>query len=62
VIQLDVHFPPPLAIAQVAARRRQDAVLDARFPGQHVAFVDEWDGESLLRRVVASAEDAIEFR
>ena len=57
-----LQFPPPLSRTQAAARRRQDDIIDARFPGQHVAYVDEWEGESLIRRVVAHAESAIEFQ
>ena len=60
--QLDSRFPPPLTRSQAAARRRQDSLLDAHYPGQHVAFVDEWNGDSLDRRVVAAAVGAVNFQ
>jgi|GEM_PF-2671010 len=60
--QSETTLSPPLTRDQAAARRRQDAILDARYPGHHVAFLDEWRGDALDRRVVASAEDALEFQ
>ena len=56
------QFPLPVSREQTAARRRQDELIDVRFPGEHVAYLDEWDGESLFRRIVAHAAGAIEFQ
>jgi hypothetical protein len=52
---------PPLNPSQLAALRREDAVLDAGYPGQNVAYVDTWDGDSLTRTVVAASVDVAEF-
>ena len=52
---------PPLNPAQVAASRREHAVLDAKYPGQHVAYIDTWDGDALSRTVVAASADVAEF-
>lgn len=42
------HFDP-------ARQAAEDLTLNARFPGQLVAYVDAWDGKTLTRRVLAHA-------
>lgn len=62
MIAMQSVFPPPLTRQQSAARRREDAILDAKFPGMHVAYLDHWNGDSLVREIIAFAEGAIEFQ
>jgi hypothetical protein len=47
--------------AQKEALRRADYELCEEYPGQHVAFIDEWNGEELVRTVLAAATDVGPF-
>lgn len=51
------HWTP----ARLAALAREDAALDAGYPGEHVAYTDTWVEDRLTRRVLAHARDAAEF-
>ncbi len=44
-----------------AAERAEREVLVAKYPGQFVAYLDEWDGEHLTRRVLAAAPSVAEL-
>ena len=59
---LETQFPPPLTRVQAAARRREENVLNEKYPGMHVAYLDHWEGDALVREVVAVAEPAGEFQ
>lgn len=48
---------PPLTRAQGLARRKVEAEIDEKYPGQYVGFVDTWSGDTLDRQVVAAAAD-----
>lgn len=54
-------FPPPLTRSQGEARRRADLVIDAKYPGQLIAYVDTWAGDELSRDVVVAADTPAEF-
>lgn len=45
-----------------ASRVRAGRLLDEKYPGQYVAYTDAWDGEELVRTVVAAAPDLAEFQ
>lgn len=47
---------------QLDALAREDAALDANFPGEYVAYLDTWAGVTLTRRVVAHARTAVAFQ
>lgn len=53
--------PKPTA-AQLAERRRAEAAIADRYPGQDVAYVDEWTGDTLDRIVVAASPDPVTFQ
>lgn len=55
------QFKPPLTAIQLKARQREDCVLDARYPGCYVAYLDTWNGDSLSRTVVVVAAEPTEF-
>lgn len=48
--------------AQWEALRRVDAAMCERYPGHEVAFLDTWDGDQLVRLVVAATTDVTEFQ
>ncbi|HUR54698.1 MAG TPA: hypothetical protein VMZ71_11240 [Gemmataceae bacterium] len=50
-----------LTPAQVAAMRRAERAVDAAYPGQDVAYIEEWDGDDVEWRVVAAAAHAADF-
>jgi hypothetical protein len=50
-----------LTESQYAALDREDAVLDATYPGEYVAYIDSWSGNELTRRVLAHAPDSEGF-
>ncbi len=56
------QFPPPLSHEQGLARRREERILSERYPGKYVAYVDDWDGDSLTRTVVGVNGDPKEFQ
>lgn len=47
--------------AQREALRRVDAALCERYPGHDVAFLDVWNGDQLVRLVVAASTDVADF-
>jgi hypothetical protein len=47
--------------AQKEALHRADYELCEKYPGQHLAFTDEWNGEELVRTVLAAATDVSPF-
>jgi hypothetical protein len=53
---------PKLTPAQVAALRAEQRRIDSTYPGQTVAYIDEWDGEVLRRTVVATAHGPAAFQ
>jgi hypothetical protein len=52
---------PPTSPAQGAARWKADLALQDKYPGQYVAYVDNWTGDELDRVVVAFATGVREF-
>jgi hypothetical protein len=48
--------------AKSAAQAREVALLDEKYPGHYVAYIDEWSGEELKRTVVAVARELAEFQ
>jgi hypothetical protein len=59
---LEAQFPPPLTKAQSAARRREDARMHDAHPGCYVAYLDEWDGDVLNRRMLLVARTPAELQ
>lgn len=53
--------PAKKTLAQKEALRHADHKLCADHPGQHVAFVDEWNGEELTRTVLVATTDGGSF-
>lgn len=47
--------------AKKAARDREDRLLNEKYPGQYIAYTDDWRGEELTRTVVAVSADVVEF-
>ena len=47
------HHDPTREAAEIAAYHR----LVEQFPGQHVAYVDIWDGTTLTRQILAHDTD-----
>jgi hypothetical protein len=47
--------------AQKEALRREDFALCEKYAGQHVAFIDEWNGEELVRTVLVAAVECEPF-
>lgn len=47
--------------ARKSARDREDRRIAEHYPKRYVAFVDEWDGEELVRTVVGAASDLADF-
>ncbi len=45
---------------RAAAERAEREALVAKYPGQFVAYLDEWDGEHLTRRVLAASPSIAE--
>jgi hypothetical protein len=52
---------PPTTPARGKARQRADLALQDKYPGQYVAYVDNWTGDELDRVVVASAIEVADF-
>jgi hypothetical protein len=52
---------PPTTPARGAARRKAYLALQDTYPGQYVAYVDNWTGDELDRVVVAFATEVAEF-
>jgi hypothetical protein len=52
---------PPTPRARGLARWAADRELQNKYPGQDVAYVDNWNGDELDRVVVAHAADLGEF-
>jgi hypothetical protein len=52
---------PKLTPAQREALLREDALIDATYPGEYVAYLDTWNGDELTRRVLAHAPDGETF-
>jgi hypothetical protein len=44
-----------------AAEQAEYAALAAKYPGQFVAFLDRWDGETLVRQVIAASPSVAEL-
>jgi hypothetical protein len=61
-IAITITGAPKLTPVQVAAMRRAERAMDASYPGQDVAYVEEWDGDDVEWRVVAAAPTAAEFQ
>jgi hypothetical protein len=55
--ELRRQYDPKRAAAEQAERE----VLAAKYPGQFVAYLDEWDGQRLTRHVLAAAASLSEF-
>jgi hypothetical protein len=53
---------PPTTPEQGAARRQADLALQDTYPGQYVAYIDNWAGGKLDRVVVARATETAEFQ
>lgn len=51
-----------LTPTQLAARRRADQLLDDTYPGQYVAYLDDWVGEDIRRTVVVTGRGPAEFQ
>jgi hypothetical protein len=45
---------------RAAAERAEREILVAKYPGQYVAYLDEWDGEHLTRAVLAASRSIAE--
>ena len=52
---------PKLNAAQLAALRAECQRIDATYPGQYVAYTDEWNGDELKRTVVLTAPTVGEY-
>jgi hypothetical protein len=52
---------PRFTAAQIAALVREDTATETTYPGEYVAFVDEWNGDELTRRVLVHAPDSETF-
>jgi hypothetical protein len=48
--------------ARKADRLREDQRLIEAYPGQYIAYTDDWNGEELTRTVVAVSPDPAEFQ
>ena len=57
VEQLKAWWTP----ARKAARDREDRLIEQRYPEQYVAYVDDWNGEELVRTVLGTAHELEEF-
>lgn len=55
--QLRREYDPKREAAEQAANDE----LAEKYPGQFVAYLDQWDGERLTRRVLAASESLSEF-
>jgi hypothetical protein len=53
---------PPLSPVRIQERKRREAELLDRYPGQEVAYVDSWAGDRLTRHVVATSADPMDFQ
>lgn len=53
---------PPLTQAQGEARQRAFNGIAEKYPGQLVAYLDTWAGDTLDRQVVAASADEEEFQ
>lgn len=47
--------------ARRAARDREERLLAERYPEQYVAYIDDWNGDELVRTVLGAAHDLDEF-
>jgi hypothetical protein len=47
--------------AQREAMRREYQSLCEKYPGQNVAYIDEWNGEELVRTVLVATVDCVDF-
>ena len=54
-MKIQIIGGPTHSPAQLTARRAEDQRVDDTYPGQNVAYIDEWDGDVLRRSVVAAA-------
>jgi hypothetical protein len=52
---------PKLNAAQVASMRRAERAVDQAYPGQDVAYIEEWNGDEVEWRVVAAAPTVADF-
>ncbi len=52
---------PKLTPTQLAAIRREDQAMFEKYPGQYVAYLDDWNGVALTRTVVVTTADVAEF-
>ena len=43
--------------ARKAARDREDRRIAEQYPEQYVAYLDDWNGEELIRTVLGTAHD-----
>ena len=50
------------AAARKPAIDREDRILHQKYAGQYVAYTDDWNGDELVRTVVAATPDLAEFQ
>jgi len=50
------------ASARKPALDREDRILHQKYVGQYVAYTDDWNGDELVRTVVAATPDLAEFQ
>lgn len=53
---------PPLTRAQGEARQRAFDGIAEKYPGQFVAYIDTWTGDTVSREVVAASADWDEYQ
>jgi hypothetical protein len=52
---------PKLTRTQHLARIREDQAMFDAYPGRYVAYIDNWEGETLTRSIVFVADGAEEY-
>jgi hypothetical protein len=52
---------PKLTRTQHLARIREDQAMFDPYPGRYVAYIDNWEGETLKRSIIIVEADASEF-
>jgi len=56
-----LRLHPPTTRVRGLARWAADRALQDKYPGQYVAYIDNWNGDEIDRVVVAHTPDLEEF-